>query len=282
MIKKNLIKKLTIGLCMTAFLVGAVNVGTAFAQSGGGTSSSSMGTIDPVDSELYEKQREMDQYLFVDHTDEIAKMGFKVIYTGVAENYVEVGITPYNEEFAAYLYDKFGKELVKVVDTEEAVLYDTPVQAPDVMPADSGNVASPTTPIMDMGEDTPVSDSSSDEALIKEREQAMDDEEEKFTIQIESIDGDEPADAMDPELIWQTGVVEDLPVADIAEEASEDDTDIRLVAADDMAKVTIAGDIETEDKGLPTASIIAIVAAGIIIIGGTAYASAKKKAVKKN
>ena len=64
--------------------------------------------------------------------------------------------------------------------------------------------------------------------------------------------------------------------------ASGDDSNKRLEDVDDMVKVTIADDIETEDKGLPTASVIAIVAGGIAIIGGTAYAAAKKKAVKKD
>ena len=283
LIKKNIIRKFALGLCMSALLIGTTNAGMAFAQSGQGSSSSFLGTASSEDSSLYEKQREMDQYLFVDHVDEIEKMGFKVIYTGVAEKQVEVGITPYNEEFAAYIYDKFGMELVKVVDTEEVVLYEVSAEeAPDAIPIEpDGNSASPTTP-MDMGEDTSVSDGSTDEALIKEREQLMADEEEKLTIQIESIDNEEPKELMDPEVIWQTGIAEDLPVEDNAEEASGDDSNKRLEDVDDMVKVTIADDIETEDKGLPTASVIAIVAGGIAIIGGTAYAAAKKKAVKKD
>ena len=283
LIKKNIIRKFALGLCMSALLIGTTNAGMAFAQSGQGSSSSFLGTASSEDSSLYEKQREMDQYLFVDHVDEIEKMGFKVIYTGVAEKQVEVGITPYNEEFAAYIYDKFGMELVKVVDTEEVVLYEVSAEeAPDAIPIEpDGNSASPTTP-MDMGEDTPVSDGSTDEALVKEREQLMADEEEKLTIQIESIDNEEPKELMDPEVIWQTGIAEDLPVEDNAEEASGDDSNKRLEDVDDMVKVTIADDIETEDKGLPTASVIAIVAGGIAIIGGTAYAAAKKKAVKKD
>lgn len=285
MTNKGLIKKITIGLCMAALFIASTNAGTAFAQSAGGTSPASAGAASAEDSLFYEKQREMDQFLFIDHADEIEKLGFKVIYTGIAENHIEVGITPYNDEFAAYIYDQFGTEWVKVVDTEEVVLYDTPVvDAPDAMPIEPDNVASPVMPIIDMGEDTPVSnsDDSVDEALLKEREQLMADEEEKLTIQIESIDGDEPRDAMDPELIWHTGVVEDIAADDIAEEASEDAKDISLEATDDVIKTTVADNVETKDKGLPTSSVIAIVVAGVIIIGGTAFASAKKKAGKKN
>lgn len=280
MIRKNLLKTFTLGLCMSALFAGSMNVGTAYAQSAGGASQGYEGSISAEEGILFEKQGEIDQYLFVDHIKEIEKMGFKVIYTGVAYNHVEIGITPFNDEYAAFLYDKFGDELVKVVDIEEAVLYDVTVDAPDAIPVDPDNVASP---IMDMG-DTPVSDSDSDgEALINEKEQLIADEEELLTIQIESIGEGEPSDAMDPELIRQTGIVEDIPEGDLAEENLTDDSDIRLVSAeDDMVTITSAGDIENEEKGLPTVSIIAIVAGGVLIIGGTAYASAKKRAVKKS
>jgi len=281
MIKKNLIKKTALGLGIAAFLIGSVNVGTAFAQPGGGVSSSSQGSISPQDSALFEKQRELDQFLFVDQVKEIEGMGFKVIYTGVADDYVEVGITPYNDEYAAYIYDEFGRDIVKVVDTDEVILYDSVGVAPDAVTIDADNAVSSETPIMDMG-DTPVTAGAEDEALIREREQLMADEEEKLTIQIESIDGSEPAEAMDPELIRQTGIVDDLADADMAEDASDDGADIRLLAAEDsMVTTTSAKDIENEDKGLPTASVIAVVISGGLIIGGTAYLSAKKRTGKK-
>lgn len=282
MIKKKFLKKVAIGLSIAALFIGTANIGTAFAQSGGGTSSASRGTVNPQDSELFEKQREMDMFLFVDNIKEIEEMGFQVIYTGVSDSFVEVGITPYNDEYAAYLYDEFGTEIVKVVDTEEVVIYDTPVEAPDAMPIDADKNTSLQTPIMDMG-DTPVSNDSDDEAHIKEREQLMADEEEKLTIQIESIGGSEPADSMDPESIWQTDIVEDLPNEDIGEDDSDDGIDTGLVTAeDDMMSTTSANNIENEDKGLPTASLVAIVVGGILIIGGTAYVSAKKRLVKKD
>lgn len=282
MIKNKLIRRFALGLCMTVLLVGATNVGIAQAQSGGGISSELSKAASSQESILYEKQREMDQYLFIDNVEEITSMGFEVIYTGVAKDYVEVGITPYNEEFAAYIYDKFGMELVKVVDTEKIVFYEDAVEnTSNIMPADYEKEAYEVAPIMDMG-DAPVSNKVEDEALIKEREQLKADEEEKLTIQIESIDGDEPREEMDPELIWQTGIVEDFPAADISEDASIDDTHIRLVAADGNVKKTVADNAETEEKGLPTASIIAIVASGVIIIGGAVYSSSRRKAVKKN
>lgn len=282
MYKKNLFKKVALGLSMAALLIGTTNIGVAYAESGGGTSPAFQGAVSSQDdSRLYEKQREIDQYLFVDHVKEIENMDFNIIYTGVAESYVEIGITPYNDEHAAYLYDRFGTELVKVVDTDEVILYNAPDASEDDMPQDSDAIATSELPIMDMG-DIAVSDGGEDE-VIKERELSLAEEEERLTIQIESIGNSESTDNMDPELIWQTGIVEDAPNADIAEEASDGASDIKLVAAeDDMVTVTSVGDVENEDKGLPTASIIAIVAGGALIIGGTLYTSAKKKAVKKD
>lgn len=279
MIKKNLLKTFALGLCMSALFAGSINVGTAYAQSAGGASQGFEGAMSAEEGILFEKQREIDQYLFVDHAEELEAMGIELIYTGVADNYVEIGIAQYSDEYAALLYDIFGDELVKVVDTEELVLYDATGEAPAI-PVAPDYVASP---IMDMG-DTPVSDSGSDgEAILKESEQLVADEEEMLTIQIQTIGEGEPSDAMDPELIWQTGIEEGLPEADIAEEKQDADSDIRLVSAeDDMVTTTSAGDVESEEKGLPTASIIAIVAGGVLIIGGTAYASARKRTVKKH
>lgn len=283
MITKNLVKKAVVGLFMAALIIVFANVETAYAQSGGGSSPASPGTINPQESVLYEKQREMDRYLFLDHSDEIANMGFKVIYTGVAYNYVEVGITPYKEEFAAFIYDKFGTELVKVVDAEEAVIYEAdPQDAPDAMPVEpADNTSDSVSPIMDMGDDTPAyaHDSITDEALIKEREQLLADEKEKLTIQIESVDGDEPSEDMAPDRIREPGIAEDLPVDGIAKDTS-DDADARLVAANEIAKTTAADDTKTEDKGMSTAGIIAMAIGGIIIIGGIIYLSAKKKTAK--
>ncbi|MDD4112945.1 MAG: hypothetical protein PHC56_07935 [Herbinix sp.] len=282
MIRRNLLKTFALGLCMSALFAGRIDLGTAYAQSGGGTSPTHRAATYSEDNALFEIQAKMDQYLFVDHVEDIEAMGFKVIYTGVADTYVEVGITPYNDEYAAFIYDEFGNELVKVVDTEEVILYDVPDKAPDDIPVDPDKMG---TPIMDMGDTSSSDGDSDDKALIKEREQLLAEAEDKLDIQIESIgEGDEPSEDLDPELIWQTGIATDLPQGDTAEETTEDGTDIGLVSAeDDMVTISsTAADVENANKGLPTVSVIAIVAAGILIISGTAYTSVKKKTAKKN
>lgn len=69
-----------------------------------------------IDENILNKQREIDQYVFDQHKDEIAEKGFEVIHTGTFENYVEIEIMPYNEENAEYLYNIFGRDIIKVVE----------------------------------------------------------------------------------------------------------------------------------------------------------------------
>jgi len=80
-----------------------------------------------ISEELLRKQSEIDQYLFEDHIEEITKKGFNVTHTGPFDAYVEIGITPYNEENANYLYSIFGEDEIKVVEGLEAELYTTMV-----------------------------------------------------------------------------------------------------------------------------------------------------------
>lgn len=70
------------------------------------------------------KQLEIDRYVFADHVKEIADKGITVTNTGVVGDVVEVGITPYSEESANYLYEIFGKDLVKVVEGQQATTLD--------------------------------------------------------------------------------------------------------------------------------------------------------------
>jgi hypothetical protein len=64
---------------------------------------------------MIEKQKEIDQFIFVEKKDELAQKGITVSTSAPLENYVEIGITPYTEENASYFYDKFGKDTIKVV-----------------------------------------------------------------------------------------------------------------------------------------------------------------------
>lgn len=75
--------------------------------------------------DILQRQQEVDQYLFETHAKEIGNQGFQVTHTRPNENYIEIGITPYNETYANYLYEHFGTEAIKVVDGEIAVTFTT-------------------------------------------------------------------------------------------------------------------------------------------------------------
>jgi len=132
MIKSKIRKVLFFGLCLTVLSSSLV-----FASGGG--SQPSIGSADAPDTavsdsdpdsrafdeDVLKKQREIDQFLFEDHAEEINNMDFKVTHTGPSDGYIEIGITPYTEENAKYLYDLFGDDQVKVIDGNQAVLYQT-------------------------------------------------------------------------------------------------------------------------------------------------------------
>ncbi|SCZ01767.1 stalk domain-containing protein [Alkaliphilus peptidifermentans] len=71
--------------------------------------------------DLYERHQEIDNYLFKENVDKIVEWGFVVTHTGPMDEYIEIGITPYNEENADYLYAVFGRDDVKVVEGHQAV-----------------------------------------------------------------------------------------------------------------------------------------------------------------
>lgn len=92
--------------------------------------------------ELSHKHREIDDFVFAQHSGEFSEMGFNVTHTGPNGEFIEIGITPYSKERAEWLYDMFGQELVRVVEGEQAILY-------DIVPASEPA----------LGLDTPTSDS---------------------------------------------------------------------------------------------------------------------------
>lgn len=110
-----------LGICMSA-----LTSGTAFAQMAASTQPA-MGLAEQSDATkaLFIKQDEIDQYIFTDHAKELADKGITVNYTGVADQYVEIGISPYTDANANYLYNIFGKDMVKVVAYDESVMYAT-------------------------------------------------------------------------------------------------------------------------------------------------------------
>lgn len=70
----------------------------------------------------------VDAYVFKDKVDELAAQGIQVTNTGPVGEYIEIGIIDYTDEKAAYLYDVFGTELVKVVEGVQAVTLDNTLE----------------------------------------------------------------------------------------------------------------------------------------------------------
>ena len=71
--------------------------------------------------ESYHKHREINKYVFEDYAEEIRLQGFGVTHTGPRDGFIEIGITPYSEEYANYLYRILGSDMVKVVEGQQAV-----------------------------------------------------------------------------------------------------------------------------------------------------------------
>jgi hypothetical protein len=105
---KRTLKAIAMVVCVAAVCVAFAVV--ALADNGGAA------------QEVLNKQRQIDKYLFEDHADDIAVLGFTVTHTAPMDTYVEIGITPFTRENADYLYGAFGSDMVKVVQGEQAVL----------------------------------------------------------------------------------------------------------------------------------------------------------------
>lgn len=84
-----------------------------------------------VDEELAKKQEEIDYTVFNKKSKEIEEKGFTVVSTGMVDKFIEVRIEPYNEENAEYLYNILGRDMVKVVDGEQAELLNSDSDSPD-------------------------------------------------------------------------------------------------------------------------------------------------------
>ncbi|NLP35199.1 MAG: hypothetical protein GX359_08415 [Clostridiales bacterium] len=265
MIKKNLLKAAALGLCMSVLFTG-----TAFAQAGGGISSSYEGVVSDEANALFEKQAEIDRYVFYDHAEDIRKQGFEIYYTGVADTFVEIGINPYSEEHADYLYDIFGKEIVKVVPSEEVVLYN---MAEEDMASDSDETITDTADaelVMDMGLDTPVSNMDEPD---RKPEDANGDEDQKLEIQIESL----PADLAEegaPDVV--TDIAPD-EAAELARQSGliEDGQEVQVVSAqDDAADLVSIENVEEKSQGLPS---MILIAGGIVVLGSAVFLVNKKR-----
>lgn len=248
MIRANLIKGMMLGMCMSAMMSA-----TAFAQMTTTSTPVVKGEITAEENALYEKQKEVDQYVFVDHLKEIEDMGFMVNYTGVAKDYVEIGIAPFSEENAKYLYDAFGKESVKVVAYDESVMYATTIvddAVTEEVAVDSGSVKE------EMNETVKSDNSTSAPEDVKMYKGG------DVQIQIESIS--EEATEVDPEVIYQTTAVD------------AEDSVVLEMTAEEKAQA-VKRNTESEQEGVSAPIMVLAIAGGALLIGGTAFVTLKKR-----
>lgn len=112
---KNIFKVVLISACMVT-----LSSTVAFGAEDNGQSTSSE-AVQNVDNKLYDKQVEIDKLLFDEHAKDIESMGFKVVSTFPTDGLIEIGITPYSQTNADYIYQLLGSDLIKVVEGDQAV-----------------------------------------------------------------------------------------------------------------------------------------------------------------
>ncbi len=261
MIKSKLVKAFMLGLCLSAF-----STGVAFAQMETrteDTSSAVVGEVIPEELEvLYAKQAEIDRYLFTDHAKEIEEKGIFINYTGVNVDVIEIGISPFTDENANYLYDIFGKDGIKVVEFDESVIYMTSGPVDDTVTSEVlPDKAELYETVVDPN--TSVDDGSAPDAIGEDK--VYKGGEEEVQIQIESTD--EVLEDSDDVIFYTTT------------DAGTEGTDIQVVSAAEVSDaVKRGGDEDTNPVSTPM--IVLIIAAGAAVIGGAVVVSNKKKVTK--
>jgi len=225
MIRTKLAKAILLGACFSLLSTG-VAFASADTSKGAGVPGFEGATEE--NQELYNRQSQIDQFVFKDHVREIEEMGFVVTHTGVMGDVVEVGITPYEDAFAEYLYENLGKEQIQIV---EGQLY-MPLTAPDSPDAAVSNMV--------------------DSEVPAQAEDAIGDvaEEEELKIQITSVDAEKAAESglAEEEVLEQatsTDVVEDSRVvyatADQDTAEAKENSKVGTIAIAAVAVVAILG-----------------------------------------
>ena len=145
MIRSKFARVFVLSMCLSLFSAAAANAAVKEGgQSGGSDRGGNVGTtmmsVEPskpvsspviISEGILKKQKEIDTYLFKEHSKEIEQKGITVTYTVPYEKHVEIGIMPMNSENAEYLYGIFGKDGVKVVEGQLISVMGIPEPAPD-------------------------------------------------------------------------------------------------------------------------------------------------------
>ena len=115
---KKLAVVMVLGGCLSVYSAGA-----AFAANASGSGQAAISQESQAVDPLLQKQQVIDRYVFEEHAQDLEKKGIRVTNTGVMGDYVEIGITPYSEENAEYLYGILGRDQVNIVEGIQAVTF---------------------------------------------------------------------------------------------------------------------------------------------------------------
>jgi len=123
---KKIIKVAALSMCLSISSIGVAFADMATTQLAPDEIMTTTQAEQPIaDEKVIEKQVEIDKYLFGDYKEDIAKKGFTVSTTTVTpDGFVQIGITPFSQDNADYLYGLFGKDMVKVVEEAQATTLD--------------------------------------------------------------------------------------------------------------------------------------------------------------
>jgi hypothetical protein len=248
--KSNLVKGFMLGLCMSA-----LTSGVAFAQLATVPAVSTEAQTDEM-KELSALQKEIDQYLLVDHVKEIEDKGFMINYTSPMDSYVEIGISPFSDENANYLYELFGKDKVKVVEFDQSVLYASGVADPAVV--DDAIVDGQPTK-----EDIYTTMENTAEPVVNADGTVVTPEDKVY----KGDTGEAVAEEANPEIIYYA--------TDAG--AGLDGKEVQIVSTtlDD-----VKSGAEEDTNGVSTPAIVLAIVCGAALVGGAIIISNKKKAVK--
>jgi len=293
MTRLKLLRTVALGLCLSAFYTGI-----AYAQTGGTSTPPSKGIAQSAeDSALFDKQSKIDQYIFTDHTKDIEEKGFSVIYTGVADNYVEIGISPFSKGNAKYLYDIFGTDGVKVVESQDVSTYTTTTAEAGVGTASSGVAVPNGTVTSNDAATTPSSSAGSDaqDATSSIAKGAPDTPVSGGTAKSDVIisapikKADAAATRSNPETTVTSNTTEPAVTAQgaVKNTGSDNQTldksakeEIQTVSATEMNANSDINNTSKANDDINAPVIVLAIAGGAIIIGGAATAVSKKKIVK--
>ena len=115
--KFKIIRAIILGIVITV-----LSSNVAFAETAeDNKSGDQIMQIAVVDENLVKKQEEIDEIIFNNNSKEIIDKGFTVISTSIVGSFVEVRIEPYNEEHAEHLYNILGRDMINVVEGEQAI-----------------------------------------------------------------------------------------------------------------------------------------------------------------